>query len=45
MKIIDAHAHIGYFGGFFNVGITADELVRQMDEYNIEKAVLCALNN
>lgn len=40
-KKIDAHSHIGYFGGWSNVGITAEELIAQMDEYNIEKAVLC----
>ena len=45
MKIIDAHAHIGYFGGFFDVGITAQDLVRQMDEYKIEKTVISALPN
>ena len=40
-KKIDAHSHIGYFGGWSNVGITAEELIDQMDEYNIEKTVLC----
>lgn len=45
MKIIDAHAHIGYFGGFFDVGITPDELLKQMDQYEIEKSVICALDN
>lgn len=45
MKIIDAHAHIGYFGGWFNVGIKADELINQMDEYNIEKTVVAAVDN
>lgn len=40
-KKIDAHSHIGYFGGWSNVGITAEELIAQMDEYNIEKTVLC----
>jgi len=45
MKIIDAHAHIGYFGSFFDVGITAEQLVRQMDEYSIEKTIICTLPN
>lgn len=42
MKKLDAHAHIGTFGGWANLAITADELVKQMDEYDIEKAVLCS---
>jgi hypothetical protein len=41
MKKIDAHAHIGEFGGFFGVSIDAEELIKQMDEYEIEKAILC----
>ncbi len=45
MRVIDAHAHIGYFGGFFDVGITPDELVGQMDEFGIEKTVICAPDN
>lgn len=45
MKIIDAHAHIGYIGGWADVGITADGLIAQMDEYNIEKTVLCCEDN
>ena len=27
MKKIDAHAHIGYIGGWADVGITGEELV------------------
>ncbi|MCQ4725549.1 amidohydrolase family protein [Anaerotignum faecicola] len=42
MKKIDAHAHIGNFGGWANVGIDAERLVGQMEEFEIEKAVLCA---
>lgn len=40
-KKIDAHSHIGYFGGWSDVGITTEELLAQMDEYNVEKAVIC----
>ena len=40
-KKIDAHSHIGYFGGWSNVGITPEELIAQMDEYNVEKTVIC----
>lgn len=45
MKKIDAHAHIGYYGSFFDVGITAQELLRQMDDFEIERAVVSDLNN
>lgn len=45
MKKIDAHAHVGYFGGWFNVGVTPKELICQMDEYEFEKTVICALPN
>lgn len=37
---IDAHSHIGDFGGWANVRITAESLIAQMDEYRIEKTVL-----
>ena len=45
MKIIDGHAHIGYIGGWANVGITEEELFAQMDRYDIEKAALCTEDN
>ena len=41
MKKIDAHAHIGHIGGWANVGITEEGLIRQMDEFDIEKTALC----
>ena len=42
MKKLDAHAHVGTFGGWANVAITAEELVQQMDDCEIEKTVLCS---
>ena len=27
MKKIDAHAHLGYIGGWANIGMDADELI------------------
>ncbi len=39
-KKIDAHSHIGYFGGWSDVGITAEQLIDQMNEYNIVKTVI-----
>ena len=45
MKKIDAHSHIGYFGSWCNVGITADEMVTKMDEYEIEKSIISYPDN
>ncbi|MFQ8601749.1 MAG: amidohydrolase family protein [Anaerovoracaceae bacterium] len=39
-KKIDAHSHIGFFGGWSNVGITAEEMIAQMNEYNVEKTII-----
>ncbi len=39
-KKIDAHSHVGYFGGWPNVGITPEEMIEQMDQYNVEKTVI-----
>lgn len=40
IKKIDAHSHIGSFGGWADVRITPEQLLSQMDEYNFEKAVI-----
>jgi len=47
MKKIDAHAHmrVGYPGSWRNFSITPQELICQMDEYEIEKTVICTLPN
>ena len=45
MKIIDGHAHVGYTGGWANVGITEEELISQMNQFDIEKTALCNENN
>ncbi len=37
---IDAHSHVGSFGGWADVRITQEQLIEQMDEYHIEKAVI-----
>lgn len=39
-KKIDAHSHVGIFGGWCGVSITPEEMIKQMDEYNIEKTVV-----
>ena len=41
-KKIDAHAHIGEFGGWAKLSINAEQLIAQMDEFNIEKTLLCS---
>ena len=45
MKKIDAHAHIGDFGGWAKVSINAEQLIKQMDDYEIEKAILCSTDS
>lgn len=40
MKKIDAHSHIGDFGGWAGVAFTKDKLMEQMKEYDIEKTFL-----
>lgn len=42
MKKIDAHAHIGEFGGWAGVGGAPEQLIPLMDEYEIEQTVLCS---
>lgn len=41
-KKIDAHTHIGAFGGPFNIDFNADLLREQMETYNIRKTILTA---
>ena len=41
-KKIDAHSHIGTFGSPFNIHFNADLLLKQMEEFNIEKTILCS---
>jgi len=45
IKKIDAHSHIGNFGGWAGVSITAEQLIKQMNEYNIEKTILCSTDS
>ena len=40
-KKIDAHTHIGNFGSPFNVNFDTDRLLSQMEEFNIEKTIVC----
>ena len=45
MKKIDAHAHVGHFGGWANVGMTADEMVDAMNKHGIERTVVSYMDN
>lgn len=45
MKKIDAHAHLGYIGGWANIGMDVDELISLMDTYEIETTMICVLDN
>ena len=45
MKKIDAHAHLGYIGGWANIGMNVDELISLMDTYEIETTMICVLDN
>lgn len=40
MKKIDAHSHLGDFGGWAGVAFNKDVLIKQMEEYEIEKTFL-----
>lgn len=39
-KKIDAHSHVGVFGGWSSCQISPEELIADMDTYNVEKAVI-----
>lgn len=41
MKKIDAHTHIGNFGGWAGLSFTKERLIEQMDEFEVEKTFLC----
>jgi predicted TIM-barrel fold metal-dependent hydrolase len=45
MKKIDAHAHVGYFGSWCDVGLTAGEMVAAMGDYEIEKSIISYPDN
>lgn len=42
MKKIDAHSHIGDFGGWAKVSMDIETLIKDMNEYEVEKTVLCS---
>lgn len=42
---IDAHSHIGDFGSWANLSSTAEDLVKEMEIYNVEKSALFYWDN
>jgi len=45
VQIVDAHCHIGYFGGWANVGITAEALIELNKAFNVIQSVVFAQDN
>lgn len=45
MRVIDAHAHLGEFGGWANVHVTAEEMIADMETFNISKTVVFMIPN
>jgi len=45
MKVIDAHAHLGEFGGWANVRVTAEEMIADMETFNTSKTVVFMIPN
>jgi len=45
IQIVDAHTHLGYFGGWANVGIAVDELLALNKEFNVVHTVVFSLPN
>ena len=45
MSIIDAHAHVGSFGSWAGVSATAEQLVAEMDRFQVERAAVFGLDN
>jgi predicted TIM-barrel fold metal-dependent hydrolase len=44
-RIIDAHTHVGNFGSWAQVGCTAKELLKGMDDAGVTKSILFAPDN
>ena len=45
MKVIDAHAHLGQFGGWANVSLTVEQMLADMEAFNISKTVVFTIPN
>lgn len=42
---IDIHTHIGEFGGWANVSLTAENLTKSMEQYNVERSAVFFTDN
>ncbi len=45
LPVIDAHTHVGAFGSWAQVSCTAEQLLQEMDQFNVEHAILFAPDN
>ena len=45
LSVIDAHTHVGTFGSWAQVACTAEQLLQEMDQFNVEQAILFAPDN
>ena len=45
IRKFDAHAHVGYFGSWCDVGMTAEEMTEAMRDYDIEKSIISYPDN
>ena len=45
MGIIDAHAHMGTFGSWAGVSASPEQLVAEMDRFQIERTIIFGLDN
>jgi len=45
LPVIDAHTHVGTFGSWAQVACTAEQLLQEMDQFNVEQAILFAPDN
>jgi len=44
-SIIDAHAHVGVFGSWAQVSSTGETLLAEMDEFDVERAIVFSPDN
>jgi uncharacterized protein len=43
--VIDAHAHVGNFGSWAQVSITGEFLITEMDQFDVERAIIFSPQN
>ena len=45
LPIIDAHTHVGTFGSWAQVSCTAEQLLKEMNQFNVEQAIVFTPDN